>query len=101
MVSPLPSDETLGDVDRLIKENSEDAYKLAAYQIGNTDIDIISSTVAIQDLCVVSILKRGGGAGALKHMFDILGGRSDNNRVRAERILNTARQLPFMNKYGK
>lgn len=93
--------ETLGDVDRLIKENSEDAYKLAAYQIGNTDIDIISSTVAIQDLCVVSILKRGGGAGALKHMFDILGGRSDNNRVRAERILNTARQLPFMNKYGK
>lgn len=89
--------ETLGDVDRLIKQNSEDAYRLAVYQIGNTDIDIISSTVAIQDLCVVFLLKKKSGVGGLKHMFDILGGRSENNRERAERIVNTAMQLPFMN----
>lgn len=89
--------ETLGDVDRFIKENSDDAYNLAVYQIGNTDLDIISSTVAVQDLCVVCILKKKGGAGGLKRMFDILGGRSDYNEARAERIVETARQLPFMN----
>lgn len=89
--------ETLGDVDRFIKENSDDAYNLAVYQIGNTDLDIISSTVAVQDLCVVCILKKKGGVGGLKRMFDILGGRSDYNEARAERIVETARQLPFMN----
>ena len=89
--------ETLGDVQRFIADNSEDAYGLAVYQIGNTDIDIISSTVAIQDLCVVHILKKKGGIGSLKHMFDILGGVSESNRSRAERIMNTAKQLPFMN----
>lgn len=88
--------ETLGDIHRLIKENSEDAYNLAVYQIGNTDLDIISSTVAVQDLCVVCILKKKGGAGGLKRMFDILGGRSEYNQARAERIVETARQLPFM-----
>lgn len=89
---------TLGDVERFIKENSEDAYQLACYQIGNTDIDIIASTVAIQDLCVVYILKKDGGIHGLKYMFDTLGGASEYNRDRAQRILDTASQLPFMNK---
>jgi len=88
---------TLGDVDRFIKENSEAAYQLAVYQIGNTDLDIIASTVAIQDLCVVHIIKKEGGVHGLKHMFDVLGGESEYNRDRARRILETASQLPFMN----
>ena len=90
--------ETLGDVEKMIKEDSDDAYQLAVFQIGNTDLDIIASTVAIQDLCVVHIIKAGGGAGALKHMFDILGGTPEYNRSRAERVLATASQLPFMQK---
>lgn len=89
--------KTLGDLDRFIKENSEDAYNLAVYQIGNTDLDIVSSTVAVQNLCVVSILKMKGGAGGLKRMFDILGGSPEYNGKRAERLVETARQLPFMN----
>ena len=88
--------KTLGDVVRMIDEDSDDAYQLAIYQIGNTDLDIIASTVAIQDLCVVHLLKKGDGAGALRHMFDILNGPSDYNKDRADRLLETARQLPFM-----
>ena len=88
--------ETLGDVERLIADYSDDAYSLAVYEIGNTDLDIISSTVALQDLCIVYLLKKRGGAPALKHMFDILGGRSEYNGERAARIVATASQLPFM-----
>ena len=57
----------------------------------------ISSTVAVQNLCAVCILKRKGGVGGLKRMFDVLGGYSDYNEKRAERLVETAKQLPFMN----
>ena len=89
---------TLGGVDRFIKENSDDAFQLAVFQIGNTDIDIIASTVAVQDLCVVHILKAGGGAAGLKKMFDVLDGESEYNRVRAEKAAEAASQLSFMQK---
>lgn len=88
--------ETLGDLDRFIKDNSGEAYQLAVYQLGNTDLDIISSTVAIQNLCVVYILKQGAGVAGLKHLFDTLGGPSEANRQRAERIMDAASKLPFM-----
>lgn len=89
---------TLGDVERFIKENSDDAYQLAVYQIGNTDLDIIASTVAIQDLCIVHILKKDGGVHGLKHMFDVLGGESEYNRDRAQRIMESAGQLQILNR---
>lgn len=88
--------ETLGDIEKFIRENRDDAYNLAVYQIGNTDLDIISSTIAVQDLCEVFILKKGLGVTGLKHMFDILTGRSESNLDRAERVYNAALQLPFM-----
>lgn len=88
--------ETLGDVDKMVCDNSDDAYALALYEIGNTDLDIISSTVAIQDLCIVHILKNKGGVDSLKYMFDLLGSPSEYNRERAERVLATAKELSFM-----
>ena len=89
--------KTLGDVDRLLKDCGEDAFQLARYEIGKTDLDIISSNVAIQDLCVVHVLRSGGGEYALKHMFDILSGESDYNEVRAKRVFETSKHLSFMN----
>jgi len=91
--------KTLKDVHDLIKEYSEDAYGLAVYEIGNTDLDIISSTVAIQDLLIVYILENGGGVKGLEHMFDTLSGPSPYNASRAERIVRTAMDLKFMNKH--
>ena len=90
--------ETLGDVQNFISSNSEDAYQLAVYQLGNTDLDIVASTVSIQNLCVVHILKNGGGVQGLKNMFDILGGTPSINLDRAQRVFDTAMQLHFMNK---
>lgn len=88
--------KTLGDVEELKAKNSEDAYQLAVFQIGTTDIDIISSTVAIQDLCIVAIIKHGGGKSSLKFFFDTVYGESDYNKQRADRIFEQASQLEFM-----
>jgi len=90
--------KTLGDIDKLIKEYGDDAYQLALYQIGNTDLDIISSTIALQDMLVVYILENGGGERGLEHFFELLNGPSSSHAARAKRLMETAQQLPFMNR---
>ena len=57
---------TLGDIVALIKEYSEAAYQIACYQIGLTDLDIISSSLGPQDICIAYILRSGGGKMGLK-----------------------------------
>ncbi len=88
--------KTLQDVHDFIKENEEDAYKFAMIQFSDTDIDIIASTVALQDLLIVAMLKRGGGKAALKHIYDVLNGKSVHNRRLAEMAYRQACKLAFM-----
>lgn len=90
--------KTLADVDNLIKSYSDAAYELAAYQIATTDIDIISSTVGLQDLLVVYVLEHGGGILGLTMLFDKINGVSEYNRKRAENIVESAKDLKFMNR---
>ena len=87
---------TLGDVEKLIRENSDDAFQLSASQLANTDLDIINSSLAVINLLVVCILKRGAGVGGVAAMFDELYGPSESNKKRAERLFEHARHLPFM-----
>ena len=88
--------ETLGDVQRFIDENSEDAYMLALSQLAITDLDIISSTTALQYLSMVEVLKQGGGIEGLKAMYDIVNGEDDSNLALAEMMYEQAGSLPFM-----
>jgi putative GTP pyrophosphokinase len=90
--------KTLQDVEDFIKENEDDAYKFAMSQLSDTDIDIIASTVALQDLLIVSALKKGGGKPALIHIYDELNGKSIHNERLAEMAFKQACNLPFMNK---
>ena len=87
---------TLGDVDRLIKRYEEDAYLLARHQLGNTDLDIISSAIGLQNICVVCILSSGGGKIGLERMFDGLNGVNSQNKALAELTFEQAKNLPFM-----
>lgn len=89
---------TLGDIEAMKQSYSESAYQLAVFQLGNTDIDIISSTVGLQDICIVAILAIGGGSAALKFFFDTVYGESDYNQVRAARILEQASKLNISDK---
>ena len=89
---------TLGDIERMINENYEDAYQLALFQLGSTDIDILSSNIGLQNLCIVHILKADGGKQGIRWMFDIINGKSENNGDMAQMIMEQASKLAFMNK---
>ena len=89
--------KTLGDIARIIKDNSEGAFQLACYQIGLTDLDIISSSLGPQDLCIAYIVKVGGGKAGLKILLDIINGESESNSMMAEILFEQTSNLPFMN----
>lgn len=90
--------KTLGDVDRMRQQYTEDAYALARHQLGNTDLDIVSSSVGIQNICIVCILASGGGRIGLTRLFNALNGESQQNELLAEMTYNQAMNLPFMQK---
>ena len=89
---------TLGDVSRLVKQYEEDAYLLARHQLGNTDLDIISSAVGLQNICIVCILSTGGGKIGLERLFDVLNGHNSQNAALAELTYSQALNLPLMQK---
>lgn len=88
--------ETLGDVQRFIDDNSEDAYQLALSQLAITDLDILSSSTALQYLCVVYVLKNDGGHKDVKFIYDTINGKNDANDMLADMILEQAKTLAFM-----
>lgn len=89
--------KTLADVERFQEANYDDAYQLALFQLGATDIDILSSTIGLQNLCIVSILKAGGGQAGLCRFFDGINGPSPNNEDLARIVMGQAKRLAFMN----
>lgn len=61
-----------------------------------TDLDILSSSAALQYLCLVHILKHDGGREGLKSIYDVINGENDTNGILADMILEQAQTLPFM-----
>jgi hypothetical protein len=90
--------ETLGDLQRFIDDNSDDAYQLALSLLAITDLDILASSAALQYLCLVYVLKHDGGRSGLKALYDAINGNSDTNGILADMILEQAKELSFMQK---
>jgi ppGpp synthetase/RelA/SpoT-type nucleotidyltranferase len=88
--------ETLGDVQHFIDDNSDDAYQLAISQLAITDLDIVSSSTALLNLCLVHVLKSGGGREGLKAFYDIINGETPANGMLADIIMEQASILSFM-----
>jgi ppGpp synthetase/RelA/SpoT-type nucleotidyltranferase len=84
---------TIGDVVRMSDNYSESAYQLALVQLAGTGLDILASSVALQNLCIVYILKKGFGVAGLVKMFDTLYGKNDYNAQRADRIFEQAKKV--------
>ena len=90
--------ETIGDLQRFIDQNSDDAYQLALSQLAITDLDILSSSAALQYLCLVYVLKHDGGRDGIKAIYDTINGESNANAMLADLMLEQAKTLPFMQK---
>ena len=88
--------KTLGDVDRLCKRYTEDAYSLARHQLGVVGLDILASSVGIQNICIVCILAQGGGKIGLTRFFNAINGENPYNEELAEITYNQASELHFM-----
>ena len=88
--------ETLGDVQRFIDNNSNEAYQLAVSQLAITDLDILSETIGLQNLCITYILKTGGGRVGLKWFYDTINGTQNSNEMLADMMYEQASILPFV-----
>ena len=87
---------TLGDVQRLVDDSSDDAYQLALQQLALTDLDIMTATVGPKYLCLAYVLRKGGNRDDLKAVYDTLNSPSDANAALADNVLRQAAMLPFM-----
>jgi ppGpp synthetase/RelA/SpoT-type nucleotidyltranferase len=90
--------ETLGDLQRFIDSNSDDAYQLAVSQLAITDLDILSESIGLQNLCIVHILKTGGGRVGLKLFYDTIYGTQNSNEMLADMLYEQVAALPFVKK---
>lgn len=87
---------TLGDVARMAHQYENDAYRLARHQLGNTDLDIISSAVGVQNICIVCILATGGGKLGLVRFFEAINGHNTQNEAIAELTYEQAKNIQLL-----
>lgn len=87
---------TLGDLSRLVKEHSANAYQLAALQLAQTDLDIIASTIGLRNLCVVYILHNGYGEAGLVNFFNELEHNADRALRSAKNVMKYAEKLQLI-----
>ena len=85
--------KTIGDIVRMCNDYSESAYQLALLQLAGTGLDIVTYSVAVQNLCIVFILKQGYGEAGLVALFNALYGENDYHKQRAKRIYEQARKI--------
>lgn len=85
--------KTIGDIVKMCNEYSESAYQLALLQLAGTGLDIVTYSVAVQNLCIVLILKKGFGEAGLVRLFDALYGENDYHQQRAKRIYEQAQKI--------
>lgn len=85
--------KTIGDIVKMSKTYSESAYQLALLQLAGTGLDIVTYSVALQNLCIVAILKKGYGEAGLVGFFNALYGENDYHQQRAKRICEQARKI--------
>ena len=79
--------ESLGDVQAMVDDLSDTAYQLALSQLAVTDLDILSESVGLQNLCVVYALKHGGGRDDVKMIYDTLYGANESNAILADAMI--------------
>lgn len=84
--------KTLGDLERMRVEFSEAAYQLALHKLSGTDLDIISSTLGLQNLCLCYISDLDNPVFVMSGFLSMINGSPDF----AEGLYRTITSLPCM-----
>lgn len=84
---------TIGDIERLKNEYKVAAFQLASLQLAGTGLDIVACSVALQNLCIVAVLKQGFGEAGLTKLFGLVYGESSYNVPRAKRVYEQAQKI--------
>lgn len=85
--------KTIGDIVKMRNECEEPAYQLALLQLAGTGLDIVAHSVALQNICIVFILKKGYGEAGLTQLFTALYGASNYHAQRAHRVFEQAQRI--------
>ena len=85
--------KTIGDIERLKNEYKDEAFQLASLQLAGTGLDIVAYSVALQNLCIVAVLKQGFGEAGLKRLFSLIYGENSYNAQRAQRVYEHAQKI--------
>lgn len=85
--------KTLGDIEAMRMECSDDAYRLAVHTLGKTDYDIITASIALKNLCIAWILKHGGTEAELTDFFSRLRRGGKSSEALAEKAMRQARSI--------
>lgn len=84
--------KNLSEIEQMRILHSEDAYKLSLTQLGGTDIDIISSSVAIQNILIIYVVKQKRGKEELKNLLDMISGRNVSDAY-VDKIMEQAKPI--------
>ena len=87
--------KTLGDVETMRKSCSAKAYQLAVHQISGTDLDIIASTLGLQNICLIHVAELNGRKG-IEYFLECLNGPSKYNAESAARLYDTITRIHDM-----
>ena len=87
--------KTLGDVEEMRKSCTDRAYQLAVHQISGTDLDIIASTLGLQNICIVHASDLAGKKG-IEFLLDNLNGPSKYNAETAARLYKSITNIHNM-----
>lgn len=90
--------ETLGDITHFLEANEDDAYEMALQQLAVTDLDVLSESVGLLNLCIVHALKEGDGRRDLLAIFELVNGVNEGNNFIVDGILEMTPHLQFLQK---
>lgn len=84
--------KTLGDIERMRVEYGEAAYQLALHKLSGTDLDIISSTLGLQNLCLCHIADHDDAVETMSEFLEKINGSPESAQSTYENIIS----LPCM-----
>lgn len=84
---------TIGDLERIRTIYDDGALQLSLFQLASSGSRTVAYSVALQNICVVAILKQGFGEAGLKRLFATLYGEGELNADRAHVVYEQARKI--------